>query len=145
TRVSTEQSRQHHGVHAPAPPNPCLGWRSRRRGRHRASLLKEPACPALGRSPVTTSETGSRQGDVILRTEHEPIVYFDGIETWGAFPDIGHLTLTATCQVSSGATTNTALKTTAHVRFPLALLPTLKEAIAMIELSAAKSAGDTPF
>jgi hypothetical protein len=75
-------------------------------------------------------------------TEGAPIVYFDGIETWATTGGtIGHLTLTAARNLRNGSVVS---MTAAHLRFPLAALPLLREAIEKLELAAAKPAGQMP-
>jgi hypothetical protein len=75
----------------------------------------------------------------IVDTEGAPIVFFDGIETWASTAgDIGHLTLIATRHLPNASTVS---MTAAHLRFPLAVLPLLREAIEKLELVAAKPMG----
>jgi hypothetical protein len=72
-------------------------------------------------------------------TEGAPIVFFDGIETWAsAAGSIGHLTLMAARHLPDGSTVS---MTAAHLRFPLAVLPLLRQAIEKLELVTAKPAG----
>ena len=66
-----------------------------------------------------------------------PFIFFDAIETWAVSPGIGHLDVAATL-VQPGTTppgkgTQVSI---AHLRFPLAVLPALKQAIEQIELAA---------
>ena len=79
-----------------------------------------------------------------MTTDGAPIVYFDGIEVWAIQVGTGHLTLTASRRVREGSTTKVVHMTAAHLRFPIAVLPALREAIDKIQLAIAEPAGKRP-
>jgi hypothetical protein len=65
-----------------------------------------------------------------------PFIFFDAIETWAVSPGIGHLDVAATF-AQPGLTPGKATQVSvAHLRFPLAMLPSLKQAIEQIESAA---------
>ena len=69
--------------------------------------------------------------------DQAPIIYFDGIRTLGTHAGLGHLELVATVFVAKeqGTKPTPAPVGVAHLRFPLRLLPALKQAIEQVELA----------
>ena len=65
-----------------------------------------------------------------------PFIFFDAIETWAFSPGIGHLDVAATLVQPGTTPGKVAQVSVAHLRFPLAMLPVLKQAIEQIELAA---------
>ena len=65
-----------------------------------------------------------------------PFIFFDAIETWAVSPGIGHLDVAATLVLPGATPGKVTQVSVAHLRFPLAMLPALKQAIEQIELAA---------
>jgi hypothetical protein len=73
--------------------------------------------------------------------ENAPVIFFDGIKTWAVSSGIGHLDLAASLFEPDTTPAKTRQVSVAHLRFPMTMLPALKEAVEKLELASKPAVG----